>query len=194
MQENTALIQFLIASGMIPVALATEIAAAFRPMDFAKDDFLLREGQLSDCYLFLEQGWMRGYALTPKGAEVTTTIYRPRQIVFEVSSFFQRRPSQENIQALSVCKGCSISFAELNALFHALPEFREFGRSRLVMGFAGLKARMLSMVTETAEMRYAALLQHHPEIFQHVPLKQIASYLGVTDSSLSRIRRELMHA
>ncbi len=193
MQENTPLIRFLLASGMITAPVAAEIALAFRPMEFAKEAFLLREGQLSDCYLFLEQGWMRGYALTPKGVEVTTAIYRPQQVVFEVSSFFQRRPSQENIQALTPCKASGITFAELNHLFHSLPEFREFGRSRLVMGFAALKARMLSMVTETAEARYASLLQHHPEIFQHVPLKQIASYLGVTDSSLSRIRRELMH-
>ncbi len=162
-------------------------------MDFAKDAFVLREGQLSDTYLFLEQGWMRGFALAPSGDEVTTGIFRPGQVVFEASSFFQRQPSMENIQALTPCQAWGISFAQLNHLFHALPEFREFGRSRLVMGFASLKARMLSMVTQTAEQRYLSLLQHHPEIFQNVPLKQIASYLGVTDSSLSRIRRELMN-
>jgi CRP-like cAMP-binding protein len=169
------------------------MAEEFSFTHYPKDAFLLREGQLSDTYLFLEQGWMRGFALAPNGDEVTTGIFRPGQVAFEASSFFQRQPSMENIQALTPCEGWGISFAELNHLFHTLPEFREFGRSRLVMGFASLKARMLSMVTQTAEQRYLSLLQHHPEIFQHVPLKQIASYLGVTDSSLSRIRRELMH-
>ena len=80
---------------------------------------------------------------------------------------------------------------QLNMLFHSLPEFREFGRSILVKGFTALKNRMLSMITETAEERYAHLLQNKPEIFQHAPLKTIASYLGITDTSLSRIRKEL---
>ena len=77
-------------------------------------------------------------------------------------------------------------------LFHSLPEFRDFGRAILVKGFATLKLRMLSMITETAEERYAALLQSNPEIFQQAPLKYIASYLGITDTSLSRIRKEMM--
>ncbi|HEY0751463.1 MAG TPA: Crp/Fnr family transcriptional regulator, partial [Chitinophagaceae bacterium] len=74
---------------------------------------------------------------------------------------------------------------------HSIPEFREFGRSILVRGFSNLKLRMLSMITETAEQRYASLLQHNPEIFQYAPLKYIASYLGITDSSLSRIRKDI---
>jgi len=69
--------------------------------------------------------------------------------------------------------------------FHALPEFREFGRSVLVDGFSTLKNRMLSTITETAEDRYAAPLKSNPEIFQHAPLKYIASYLGITDTSLA---------
>ena len=71
-----------------------------------------------------------------------------------------------------------------------MPEFREFGRSLLVSGFASLKSRMLSMITATAEERYEKLLQTNPSIFQTAALKHIASYLGVTDTSLSRIRKK----
>jgi CRP-like cAMP-binding protein len=191
--DTTRLIQFFIATGYISAETATEMAQAFTAIQLAKDEWMLREGQVSDTYLFLEQGWMRGYACTPDGDEVTTGIFRPGQVVFEASSFFQRQPSMENIRTLTPCVAWGISFAQLNHLFHAHAEFREFGRSRLVMGFASLKARMLAMVTQTAEQRYASLLQNHPEIFQHVPLKHIASYLGITDTSLSRIRREMLH-
>ncbi|MEO6631596.1 MAG: Crp/Fnr family transcriptional regulator, partial [Mucilaginibacter sp.] len=114
----------------------------------------------------------------------------PGQIVFEVSSFFNRTRSKENIQALTDCEGWFISFEQLNNLFHDLPEFREFGRGVLVKAFAALKNRTLMMITETAEERYAFLLKTNPEIFQHAPLKNIASYLGITDTSLSRIRKE----
>jgi CRP-like cAMP-binding protein len=190
MHDNTTLKQFFQSSKLVSAQSAAEIAEVFHPVTYAKDAFLLREGQVSDTYLFLARGWMRGYANTPEGNEVTTSIFSEGQVVFEVSSFFNRVPSQENIQALEECDAWAVSFAELNGLFHGRAEFREFGRSILVRGLAAMKARMLSMITQTAEQRYDALMRHHPAIFQHVPLKHIASYLGVTDTSLSRIRRD----
>jgi hypothetical protein len=72
-----------------------------------------------------------------------------------------------------------------------MPAFREFGRHILVRGFAGLKNRMLSMITDTAEVRYMKLLDSSPAIFQQASLKHIASYLGITDTSISRIRKEI---
>ncbi|MEZ0131521.1 Crp/Fnr family transcriptional regulator, partial [Flavobacterium sp. LBUM151] len=93
--------------------------------------------------------------------------------------------------ALTDSVGWYITYEQLNSLFHSLPEFREFGRSILVKGFSELKTRMLSMITETAEERYSYLLKSNPEIFQQASLKNIASFLGITDTSLSRIRKEI---
>ena len=134
---------------------------------------------------------MRAFSLDVDGEDVTTSFFGDHQVVFEVASFFMRTPSRESIQALTSCKGWVITFEKLNRLFHALPEFREFGRGVLVKCFADYKIRTLSMITETADQRYAALLRSNPGIFQHAPLKYIASYLGVTDTSLSRIRKEM---
>jgi CRP-like cAMP-binding protein len=190
MQERAALIQFFQNSGLVSGPSAMEMAQVFQPFALAKDEVLLHEGQVSDTYLFLETGWIRAYALTPEGNEATTAIFSDRQVVLEPSSFFQRVPTHENFHALTECKAWAISYSELNNLFHSRPEFREFGRAVLVKALAALKSRMLSMITETAEERYAAMMKNNPEIFQHVPLKHIASYLGVTDTSLSRIRRK----
>ena len=110
--------------------------------------------------------------------------------MFEVSSFFNRQPSRENIKALTDCTGLYITYDELNGLFHSLEEFREFGRHILVQGYTAYKDRTLSLITHTAEERYAMLLKTNPEIFQHAALKHIASYLGITDTSLSRIRKD----
>jgi len=134
---------------------------------------------------------MRAFAYDTDGNDITTNFYSSNQVVFEVSSFFTRTISKENVQAIVDCSGWFITFGQLNDLFHSLPEFREFGRAVLVQGFSSLKTRMLSMITETAEQRYDTLLQNNPEIFQHAALKHIASYLGITDTSLSRIRKEL---
>jgi CRP-like cAMP-binding protein len=184
------LIAFFRNSNLVSQQKAAEFATVFFYKSVSKNDFHLRERQICDEYLFLEQGFMRAFAYDVNGAEVTTSFYGPGQVVFEVSSFFNRTASKEAIQALTDCSGWYITYAQLNYLFHAVPEFRDFGRSVLVKGFAALKTRMLSMITETAEERYAYLLQTAPELFQAAPLKYIASYLGVTDTSLSRIRKE----
>lgn len=167
-----------------------QVANQFSHKHIAKNQLQLTAGKICDEYLFLEKGYMRAFAYDTQGNEITTNFCAPGQVLFEISSFFNRTRSKENIQALTDCEGWFITYEQLNQLFHGLPEFREFGRSVLVKGFAELKGRMLATITETAEERYAQLLQNNPDIFQHAPLKHIASYLGITDTSLSRIRKE----
>lgn len=184
--------QFFQNSGKVNAIKAREIAEYFEEKETFKGDLFLKEGQVSNEYLVMQKGFMRSYSFDPDGNEITTAFHNNTYPVFEVASFFNRAPSRENIQALTDCCGWAISYEQLNMLFHSIPEFRDFGRAILVKGFASLKTRMLSMITETAEERYASLLQHNPDIFQYAPLKQIASYLGITDTSLSRIRKEMM--
>lgn len=162
----------------------------FKPKEFQKNDFVLEEGRVCQLYCYIEEGFMRAYTYDHDGNEVTTGVYSPRQIVCDLSSFFKRIPAQEYIQALTDCKVWFITYEELQHVFHAMPYFREFGRMILVNSYAELKQRMLSMLQETAETRYARLMETNPMIFQKVPLKMIASYIGVTDTSLSRIRKE----
>jgi CRP-like cAMP-binding protein len=189
--SNETLIEFFRNTNLVSLSGANEIAGQFTYKPFTKNQFLLTEGKIANEYLFLQKGYMRAFAHDTEGNEVTTGFYSPGQVVFEVSSFFNRSRSKENIQALTDCEGWYITYEQLNNLFHALPEFREFGRAILVKGFAELKTRMLTMITETAEERYEQLLKTNPEIFQQASLKNIASYLGITDTSLSRIRKEL---
>jgi CRP-like cAMP-binding protein len=185
------LIQFIEANLPSPRReITTTIVSHFEEKLLQKGEFLLQEGQLSDEYLFLESGFIRSYTTDPEGNDITTNFYGARQVVFEVSSFFTRSKSKETIQALTDCRGYVISFSTLNNLFHTISEFREFGRSMLVKGYVALKQRTLALINETAEERYASLVNTEPAIFQHAPLKHIATYLGITDTSLSRIRRE----
>ncbi len=175
-----------------PVAddIANAIASNFECINFNKNDFLLKQGQTSNDYLFLETGFVRAYTFDIDGNEVTTNFYKPNTIIFEIASYFKRTPSHENIQALTDCTAWKVKYDAFQILFHSIPQFREFGRANLVNGFIALKERTLSMINLTAEQRYENLITTRPEIFQNVPLKYIASYLGVTDTSLSRIRKE----
>jgi CRP-like cAMP-binding protein len=188
--QQDALIRFLRSSGHLSMQQAREIAGKFEPRRFSKADFLLVAGGFSDMYCFLVNGLMRAYSVDAFGKEVTTNFYSGPCVVFEADSFFNRKQSMESIVAVVESEGFVIDFEAMNSCFHGYPEFREFGRSILVRGFTALKARMLSTITETAEQRYAALVESRPEILKHVPVKHIATYLGVTDTSLSRIRRE----
>lgn len=188
--EKESLRRFILNIFPVPLPLVHNIVAHFHKMDLAKNDFLLKEGKMSNEYLFLEAGYMRAFTHDTEGNDVTTALYSKNQVVFEPASYFLRVPSKENIQALTDCSGWYITFDELQFLFHSIPEFREFGRTVLVRCLVELKQRTLSAINDTAEKRYEHLLQTRPDILQHVPLKNIASYLGITDTSLSRIRKE----
>jgi CRP-like cAMP-binding protein len=188
---NSLLIEFMVETNLVPRTVAQSIAEHFELRQIPRNEYLLQAGKVSDCYFFLAAGYLRAFAEDTEGNEVTTEFYIPGQMVFEVASFFNRSRSKENVQALTDCEGWALNLGSLNDLFHAMPEFREFGRLMLIRGFSALKSRMLSTITETAEQRYMHLLEARPDLLQHASLKHIASYLGITDTSLSRIRASL---
>jgi CRP-like cAMP-binding protein len=188
--DKEILVKFFQDNFPIPTQKLDLIASHFELKTYEKNDYFLEEGKVSNAYLFLEEGFMRAFTFDLDGNEVTTYFYSANKMVFEVSSFFLRIPSTENIQAVTDSKGYSITFNQLNMLFHAYPEFREFGRAMLVKQYAAFKQRTLALINKSAEERYAQLMSSNKEIFQYAQLKHIASYLGITDTSLSRIRRE----
>jgi CRP/FNR family transcriptional regulator, anaerobic regulatory protein len=167
------------------------ICKAHEKVRFKKGDYLLREGQTANEYFCLENGLIRTFAISNEGKEVTTGFFSPHEIVIEVASLFLRLPTKENIQALTDCVCWKISLDTFQELFHSINGFSEWGRTWMSGELFSSKQRSLSMITDSATERYLVLQKEHPEIIQQAPLKYIASYLGITDSSLSRIRKEL---
>jgi CRP-like cAMP-binding protein len=174
----------------MPDRQAQSIAASYEPFEIEKGNIILRSGQVCNEHMILESGCIRSFTLDSEGDEVTTNFYLRGEVVFEVASFFKRIPARETFLALQDCKGWQANYKVIDRMFHAIPEFREMGRMILVNNFIALKEKTLSMIDLTAEQRYEDLLQKTPEIIQLAPLKTIASYLGITDTSLSRIRKE----
>lgn len=185
-----ALIAFIQSNVPITGSALMNIVDHFEERIIKKNEFFLKEGKVSNDYFFLETGCMRAFTHDLDGNEVTTYFYSKPRYVFEVSSLFMRTVSTETIQALTDCTGYAISFQTLNQLFHSSPEFREFGRMMLVKAFAAFKQRTLELINKSAEERYENLMATDRDVFQYAQLKHIASYLGITDTSLSRIRRE----
>lgn len=171
-----------------------EIIAAHEKIDFPKGEVFLESGKMANAYYLIESGLLRAFVHDFNGNEITTAFHCPGEISIEVSSLFQRIPTEENIVALTDGTAWKIEFAVFESLFHKIEGFREWGRAWMAQQLFVSKKRSIDMLTRSAADRYLSLLSDHPEIIKDAPLKHIASWLGVTDTSLSRIRKEILTA
>ena len=141
--------------------------------------------------IFLEKGLVRAFVHDLDNNDITTEFFCENEIVIIPSSLFQRNPSRENLQAITDCTLWKIDFEKFQELFLQIDGVKEWGRLWFSHQVFYLKQRSLDVILKSASERYLKLMKERPQIIQNAPLKQIASYLGVTDSSLSRIRREI---
>lgn len=168
-----------------------EIIAAHSRIEFSKNEILLQEGKISNAYYLIESGVYRSFVNAYNGNEITTGFFDTNEILIEVSSLFQRIPTDENLQAITNGAAWKIEFETFQKLFHNIKGFREWGRAWMSNQLFISKQRAIQMLTQSASERYLQLLKERPQILKKAPLKHIASYLGITDTSLSRIRKEI---
>lgn len=166
------------------------ILSQFSKVEFRKNEYLIEEGKVASYYYFLESGFLRSFLIDFEGNDITTNFFSAQDIVIDWHSYFLQKPCKESIKALSAGTCWKISFQHFMNLFK-IEAFREVGRTRLVRNYFQLKNHSISIIADQAKDRYLHLLQEKPTIVQNVPLKYIATYLGITDTSLSRIRKEL---
>lgn len=168
-----------------------EIARAHSKVKFAKNEFILKEGETSNAYYLIESGLFRSYVFDFNGKEITTDFCGSNQILIEVASLFLRTPSKEYIQAVTSGVAWKIEFNTFQQLFSSIEGFADWGRNWMSNQLFISKQRSINMLTQSATDRYLCLISEQPEILKHVPLKHLATFLGVTDTSLSRIRKEI---
>jgi len=170
---------------------ADMISTYFTMKSMDKGELLIREGRTSKQSYFLESGIIRCYIIDLNGDEVTTRFFSAPDFLNDYLSFFEQKPSEENYELLTDCVLYAISYDNVQHCFHTIPEFREWGRMLLTLNYAYVNKRMIAFHKETAQERYVNLQKNNPEIIDKVPLQIIASYLGITKYSLSRIRKEI---
>ncbi|UGU16318.1 Crp/Fnr family transcriptional regulator [Sinomicrobium kalidii] len=169
-----------------------EIAKAHSRMDVQQGSLLLEEGKIAREYYIIEKGLFRSFVYDYNGNEVTTEFYGPEELLIESFSLFHRSPSMENFQALSNGTVWKIEYQLFQQLLGKIEGLREWGRTWATSHLFIMKKRSIRMLTMNATDRYLNLLNERPQIIRQVPLKYIASYLGITDTSLSRIRKEIV--
>ncbi len=167
------------------------ILEQYQRVEFAKNDFLIEQGRTANFYYFLESGYARSYSIDLEGNDISTKFYTTKDLVIDWHSYFLKTKCREDIQAITPCVAWKISFENFMKLF-SIEAFREVGRTRLINNYFELKNHSVSVIADPAKDRYLNLLKEKPDVVQNVPLKQIATYLGITDTSLSRIRKEIL--
>jgi len=168
------------------------IFEAHEKVKFSKGDFLLKKGQVANAYFCIETGLVRSYVYDYNGNDITTGFIGKGELAIDVVSLFNRLPTVEYFQALTDVECEVIYFDKFQVLYHSIKGFNEWGRGWMSESLFQLKQRTIAMITDSASERYLRLQKRHPQILQQAPLKYIASYLGITDTSLSRIRKELV--
>lgn len=170
----------------------TRIAAAHTRINLKKGSLVVGQGFSSNEYFLVERGLFRAFVHDYKGRDITTNFMGEGEILIDALALFQRISTQENIMALTDAVLWKISFEDFQKLYHDIDAFNEWGRGWMSNQLFTCKKRSVEMLTLSARERYERLMQQRADILLHAPLKHIASYLGVTDTSLSRIRKEVV--
>lgn len=159
---------------------------------FRKHQYILQEGQVSQYDNFVIRGLARTYRVDEKNHEHILRFSPEEWWTGDLASFLAGLPSIYNVDCLEDTEVLSITNANLEVLFEKVPKMNNYFRILYQHSIISYNTRLTSSLTKTASERYAEFIQRYPHIDQRVPNHQIASYLGITPQSLSRIRKQSM--
>ncbi len=164
------------------------VLSKFSIRTIRKGKHILKKGQTCRELVYTIKGNFRIYYRDEKDKEVTTWIAFDDMLATEHASFFTQQPTKFNIEAIADSEIASIPYKDLQQLYNDIPAFQEFGRKIAEEIVVGAINRVISFQHETANKRYQQLLKKK-DYLQKIPLKHLATFLGVTDTSLSRLRK-----
>ncbi|MDR3716880.1 MAG: Crp/Fnr family transcriptional regulator [Puia sp.] len=156
----------------------------------AKKDLLLKFNQVCGNIYFVKQGLFRGVYMKD-GKEVTSWFMKEGDLVVSVESFFGQVPSYEKIEALEDSEVYYISYIELQHIYRHYTEFNFIGRVLTEQYYALSERRAYSLRMQSATDRYCYMLKHHADLLRRVPAVLIASHLGITAETFSRIKAKI---
>ena len=164
-----------------------QLLAISTPLRLKKNDILQPIGHTCKTIYFVQKGIARIFYYKD-GIDITECFAAENQIIARVESLFTQRPSQKGIQIIEDAELVAINATVLFGLYDQYPGIERLFRKIFEQGYVDTVNRLESLQFYSAEERYTRLLEEMPELLQRVPLKYIASYLGITQVSLSRIR------
>lgn len=163
-----------------------------KPKKLRKRQFLLQEGDVCKHSAFVEKGMLRSYSVDEKGNERILQFAPEGWHIADLYSFITGEPSSLNIEALEDSELVLISNTSIVELRKTIPKFLEFSFIQMQNAYVALQRRLFDMVNLSTEEKYTKLLEKYPDIVQRVPQHMIASYLGLTAETLSRVRKNMV--
>lgn len=167
-----------------------DILENFTKIEVAKNHLLIKEGQVCKNIYFIEEGMARSYYLKKDGKEVTQWFFGEGVFMSSADSFFKQSPSYYYLEALDDSVLYSISYGKIETLLAKYHKMETFVRLLSIDMLAKVASKLNAIQFQTARERYDYMNSEFPDISYRVPLGHIASYLGMTQETLSRIRHQ----
>lgn len=179
-------------SSILPVStiLEKELSTIVEQKKIKKGQSILTIGERCRDLFFVEKGILRGFYFKD-GKEITNWFAQENEFATCFYSFIAEKNSVEEIQALEDCLLVRLSYADLQSLYQRLPETERIGRIIMENYYLKLEERLLSIQFKSAKERYQTLLDIKSPLLKRVPLGHIATYLGISQETLSRMRAEV---
>ena len=187
--ENEFLVGYLENIRQLSDAVKADLDKYLEIIEVPKNHILLREGQRCDYVYVILKGIARMYYLKDE-EEVCSRFAEDQQMILSVDSFYSRMPGYEYIETMEPSLISRIHYDSLEKLYAEHVEFNHIGRMITQLYFVRSEERLFMLRKHTAEERYEMFVEKYPTLLQRVPLKYIASYLGLTLETLSRIRNK----
>ncbi len=163
-----------------------QLYSYLKPCKFAKRQLLVEEGRLSNAAFFIEHGMTRSYWLVD-GMQITTSFSTEGAIVFSMDEIYYGKPSEEYVQAVEPLEGYSIDTSDLRHLVSENMEFARWWSAIHQYEYRRLHRSHKERLTLPARERYEAFQAQFPEVCRRALRSHIASYLGITLATLSRL-------
>jgi CRP-like cAMP-binding protein len=163
-----------------------------QPKTIKRKQFLLRGGEVCKHSAFVTSGCLRGFTVDKNGIEHVLSFAPPDWWMADLYSLFSQKPGILNIEALEDTETILLSKANQEKLFTEVPKFERFFRILTEKSLVANQQRIVDNMSLTAEERYGFFCHRYPTLIDHLPLKQIASYIGVTPEFFSRMRNALL--
>ena len=154
----------------------------------SRKELLLEAGKTANKIFFLHEGFVRFFHIKKDGTEVTSDFYFAPGFITSFTSFIDQKPSIVNIQAMVKMGVLLIKYKDLMALYDKEHKVERLGRLLAEQVFITSEKHLLSFLNDSPQDRYLWLMKDYPEYVKNIPLHYLASYLGITAESLSRIR------
>ncbi|MFN7791834.1 MAG: Crp/Fnr family transcriptional regulator [Cyclobacteriaceae bacterium] len=188
--EQSQLVNVLTRIVAIPEHELQIALSKFKQTSFQKGSHILSEGQVCKNLYFINSGLARSYLLQD-GKEHIRQFAAENDFLVDLGSFLSQTKSPFYLQAIEDTDTLQISFEDLNCLFNSSFYFMKLGKLIADRSTINLIKRSVSLVKDDAKHRYLYFIKERPSLIQRVPQFMIASYLGITPESLSRIRKEI---